>query len=1510
MSNRYKLILSNKSIYREVDLSDAQKTVRIGTTTGCDIRLSSNFFFTNIELTLTLQNDVWTLTCSDDIYISVDNVRKLMFTQLAHGDHLQIKYRASDNDVFVADFAADFDYAEKDYNRIIDISGTRQFSIGTGNSCDISLRSEFLKNDLLRVENQGDMLLLKLQNSTYGIYKNGQRVTSGSAKIRNRDFFSLGEYSFYYKDRTLFTTENDGLSVRALPAHILCESASALEYPKYNRSTRVKIQVPNAGIPVLDPPQKPQKPKKNLLLTILPSLAMIVMIVLLRGVMSSSGGNNMSYILMSVGMMGMGVVTSVVTHFSSKKEYKQSVEDREKKYNEYIDKKTSEISELRDEERTILNRIYCDPKDDLRVVEEFSGNLFDRESSDDDFLKVRLGTGVIEAERKIDFKAQEKLEADDELAALPEALYNRFKMLENAPVLANFKDSDVIGVIGTKDDCYGLFKNLTLDLTVRHYYKDVKLFCIIGEEESERFSWLRFLPHFYNDEQQNRNIAYDDVSKTSMLEYLYRELSNRADPKKQYQQLVVFVFDSEGIMTHPISGFMSNAAEKNVTFVFFDRTEELLPQHCGEMIRLESATHGVWLKTEDENSGIAFDYKAISDDMAKFIAVRLAPVYCEEVSLDNTLTKSISFYKMLEIFTAHDLDLKSRWEASRVDRTMAAPLGVKTKDEIVYLDLHEKFHGPHGLVAGTTGSGKSEILQSYILSMATLFHPYEVSFLIIDFKGGGMVNQFRELPHLVGAITNIDGKEIDRSLRSIKAELLKRQEYFAEADVNHIDKYIRKYKSGAVTKPLPHLIIIVDEFAELKAEQPDFMKELISAARIGRSLGVHLILATQKPAGQVDDQIWSNSRFKLCLKVQDQNDSNEVLKSPLAAEIKEPGRAYLQVGNNEIFDLFQSAYSGAPENDDAGNMQEFMINEVSESGKRTTVYSRENKRDSSNSKSQLDAIVEFVHDFCEDNHIVHLPSICLPALSSKLPYPASIRLRDGQYPIGIYDDPDSQYQGEAYIDFNAANTFIVGASQTGKTSLLQLIIREICSTEKANRANFYIIDFGSMILKNFESLNHVGGVVLTAEEEKLKNLFKMLNQELEWRKERLLSIGVSSMASYLEAGYTDIPHIYLILDNFPIFKELYAEKFEDDFLFIAREGVAYGITIILTSTSTAGFGFKYMSNFPNRIAFSCNDASEYQNLFDRCRMEPSNTPGRVLIARNKSIYEAQTFQAFTGAKEIERVESIKQFIAALNERNSGLYAKQIPEVPDQLTFDFIERNFKYDPAHQMGVALSYQYVEPVYLDIYSTPQIGVFGKLPANVCMFEKALILDVKRNYFSRSTQLYIIDSLTRELKEFEDEPFVAGYTIDYSQVSSMFEYVLQQLEERYNRVLEDGLEILDEEPLMMLLINNMSAVEFISNSKDLMKQYNDIISKYKAMKVMLVFCGLGDENIGYNSADLLKKIKENKHAFIFTNIGDHKVFDIPIPFIRQNKKPVDLYQGYYIKENEVLKIRFAKEE
>ena len=350
------------------------------------------------------------------------------------------------------------------------------------------------------------------------------------------------------------------------------------------------------------------------------------------------------------------------------------------------------------------------------------------------------------------------------------------------------------------------------------------------------------------------------------------------------------------------------------------------------------------------------------------------------------------------------------------------------------MNLHEKAHGPHGLVAGTTGSGKSEIIQSYIISLAVNFHPYEVGFLLIDYKGGGMANLFKDLPHLMGTITNLDGAQSMRALASIKAELQKRQRLFGEHDVNHINQYQKLFKQGEASEPMPHLFLISDEFAELKSEQPDFMKELVSTARIGRSLGIHLILATQKPSGVVDDQIWSNSKFKLALKVQDASDSNEILKTPDAAEITLPGRAYLQVGNNEIYELFQSAWSGAdyiPEKEDQ-ELVDTTVYAINDLGQ-YDILSEDlsgfgGKEEIEKIPTELDAVIDYVHQYTVEQGIEQLARPWLPPLPERLfaqdLHPVEFKeawkepKKALKATIGLLDQPELQAQNPLTLRFN------------------------------------------------------------------------------------------------------------------------------------------------------------------------------------------------------------------------------------------------------------------------------------------------------------------------------------------------------------------------------------------------------------------------------------------------------------------------------------------------------------
>lgn len=1492
MQYGYLIKISNKNIYREVQLPVDAEIMKIGMGIDCDVRFYKESFFEDFELTLKKVNGDWQISCSDNVYIDAGDVRKLVTKKLAHGESFKIKYQGSESELFNIDFVFDFDNENKDYSRMIDVSSANLFTIGSNSNCNIVLNSEYVNNDLIEFKKTNNGMVVNIKSTKYGLYHNGSLAKNGEI-IKNTDFFSIANFSFYYKNGVVRTSKDvkiNGLNYS--------DDTKKNNYPKFNRNTRVKLVVNDEKIEILDPPAKPQKPKNNIVSRLLPSLVMIVVGVAMVSVSP--------FMLVS---SGLGVVTAIISIIQSKKDFKTNSVDRVERYTTYIDKKKAEIESDRNAEQALLEEIYIDQKIETNNFAEFSPNLFDRTPNDEDFLTVRLGTGDVEAVKEISYKKQEKLELEDDLQEIPEKLSNEYKMVKNAPIVCDLKNVSAIGVFGDVNNRFGLMKNIVVDICARQFHSDVKLFFVASNENKDKVHWLRMLPHVYNDVIGVRNIVCDDDSKNILFEYLYKELTFRKENKNFENRFIVFLYDEYGFKNHPISKFVDDAKDLGVTFVFFGNNKADISKGCQFLVDLKDNRNATLIDTSDKSKSHDFVYDAISDKQAIAIANMLAPVYTEEISLEGTLTKNISLFKLLNIIAVDDIDLTRNWNTSQVFKSMAAPLGV-SKSGIVELDLHDKAHGPHGLVAGTTGSGKSEILQTYILSMATIFHPYEVGFVIIDFKGGGMVNQFKDLPHLMGAITNIDGKEINRSLKSIKAELQKRQRYFAEADVNHIDKYIKKYKAGEVKEPLPHLILIVDEFAELKAEQPEFMKELISAARIGRSLGVHLILATQKPSGQVNEQIWSNSRFKLCLKVQDQQDSNEVLKSPLAAEIKEPGRAYLQVGNNEIFELFQSAYSGAPEKADNSNVKEFKIFALNDSGRRMPVYEQKKSKSGEGNQTQLDAIVNYVHSYCENNSIAKLPDICLPSLATVIDFPEEEKLVKSENSIvaeiGVYDDPDNQYQGTYSVDLTNQNVMIIGSAQSGKTNVLQTMIRTLATKYTPEEVNIYIIDFASMVLKNFESLNHVGGVVTPSEDEKLKNLLKLLFSEIETRKEKLMSVGVSSYSAYKEAGKTDLPQIVLMIDNLTALKELYFED-DDELLRLCREGLTVGVSIVIANSQTAGIGYKYLSNFSAKIALFCNDSSEYGSLFEHCRETIDDIHGRCIVEIDKTHLDCQTYLAFKGEKEIDRVKDIKQFVSAVNSRNKHSMASIIPVIPELLTSQYVENTFAGYMAekYSLVVGLDYATVSPFVIQLNNLGMpLTITGKEGAGKHNFFKYAV-NMLNKVYPNQTEVHIVDSINKKLSALKTLGNVKNYEFMPENVQSIIVDIEQQLKGRYDEMACGNDDVLRESNLIILIINNKEAIEFISENASIFNSYKNIVGKYKNMNVCVLFGDYENTNISYSSPDLVKNLRDARHFLYFDDIANLKILDMPLAVMRQFKKPIETGDAYYIKENECSKLK-----
>lgn len=1494
MNNKYKIVISNRSLYREVELPVEVQNYKIGTTIDCEFRLHKELFFEEISLDLMNSDGIWSVMCSDNIYISAGDARRLLTTVLTHGDCFVIKYQESGSEVFAIEFMVDFDSRPRSFERRIEIGQTPKITIGAGRENDICLSGEYIHEDKIELVNCRDGLQLEILHAAYGVYHNGNKAENKEI-IRNGDFFSISNFAFYYKENCLWTAIDGNCVIRRLT---YIDDPNKNNYPVFVRNTRVRRALDESEIEILDPPVMPQQQKSNLLMSLLPSMGMLIT----SGIMAFMGG---AMIVFSALSGAMAIVTTITGVIQGKRDYKRETKERIEKYHAYITNKRAEIEECRKQERDVLNEIYPSRDENMDRFRRFSTDLFDRRKEDEDFLNIRLGTGSIEAVRKINYKKQEKLELEDELQEMPQQICEEYRMLADAPVVCRLREMNAIGITGTEEERYGFLKGMVLDIIARQFHSDVKLFFVAEEEHADRLENFRFLPHVNDTIGNMRNIVCGEESKKVVFECLYNILTEREEQKEYGEHYIIFLYDHCGFGSHPVSKFVDKAKDLGVTFIFFAGSRAEIPMGCDRIISLCSQDEAELTDTSGAFGTVPFCYDTCTDDEIAYITRLMAAVVTEEISLECGLTKNIDLFQLLYILGVDDLDLGRRWASGKVYESMAVPLGV-SRTGVVYLDLHDKAHGPHGLVAGTTGSGKSEILQTYILSIATYFHPYEVAFVIIDFKGGGMVNQFKELPHLLGAITNIDGKEIDRSLKSIKAELQKRQRLFAEAEVNHIDKYIKKYKAGSAGTPLPHLIIIVDEFAELKAEQPEFMKELISAARIGRSLGVHLILATQKPAGQVDDQIWSNSRFKLCLKVQGPEDSNEVLKSPLAAEIKEPGRAYLQVGNNEIFELFQSAYSGAAEQAADDSVKAFQLLQLDLSGKRTVIFEQKKQQAGGRGKTQLEAIVEYVASYCERAEIGRLPGICLEALKESIDFAEEGFEKTPFFDIGIYDDPDQQYQGNTLLDISGRHTFIIGSSQYGKTNLLQLLIRETVLKYSPREANIYILDFGSMVLKNFEALNHVGGVVCASDDEKLKNLFKLLQEEIADRKEKLVSTGVSSFGAYCEAGHRDLPRIFVFVDNMTALMELYLEN-DDTFLGIIREGLAVGISVVIANAQTAGIGYKYFSNLANRIALYCNDTNEYGNLFDHVTLKPDEVPGRCIVELDKRILECQTYLAFRGDREFERVQEIREFIEAINSRYARERAKVIPFIPSLLTVDVLEQEFAAGAEdYRLAMGLSYSEVSPFCLDFAGLGALGLCGKEKKGHHNFIAGLLGRLNGRREKCPVKVTILDDVSRKYKELSRLEIVETYSLDTSVVLDKIGEWHAILEERYQAMMEER--EVEDNALLMLVIQNNDVAGKIFEDMDVMNQYRDIVTRFQALNVCVIYANYGNCAVPYDAPEPLRMIKQEQHLLLFDDLDSLKVFDVPYEEMKANKKKLQMGDAYYIRDNAVTRIKLVK--
>lgn len=410
--------------------------------------------------------------------------------------------------------------------------------------------------------------------------------------------------------------------------------------------------------------------------------------------------------------------------------------------------------------------------------------------------------------------------------------------------------------------------------------------------------------------------------------------------------------------------------------------------------------------------------------------------------------------------------------------------------------------------------------------------------------------------------------------------------------------------------------------------------------------------------------------------------------------------------------------------------------------------------------NQLEAIVSYVSEYFRSIQIPQLPDICLPPLRECIEFPPvskeavqEQKKEVGFYAwIGVYDDPDHQNQDQYAVNLSAANMIIIGSAQTGKTTILQNVIRSLSEQYTPDEVAIYIIDFASMVLKNFETLNHVGGVVSSSEDEKLKNLFKMLWEEMETRKEKLLSVGVSSFVAYKEAGRTDMKQIVLIIDNLTALKELYFQD-DDELLNLCREGITVGISIVIANAQTAGIGYKYLSSFSNRIALFCNDGNEYSAIFEHCNRRLEHLPGRCFAEVDKQILECQAYLPFAGEKEFERAEAIRGYIEKRNGECTEV-ARKIPLIPPVLSMNYMAQQFgNMMRGHfDLAAGLNYEDVMPYMLRMSSIGVLAVVGREGSGRYNWIK-YVADMLELMYPGRSKVYISDGIGKKLASMKEK-------------------------------------------------------------------------------------------------------------------------------------------------------------
>lgn len=1154
--------------------------------------------------------------------------------------------------------------------------------VGRDRDVDVRLSDGLVSKRHARI-NVGEAIEIIDLNSSNGVVIGGAPVAR--ATLTSADVVVLGDTS---------------LCVVPLQNSTRAPGGSAIV--DFIRSPRVVSRYPGEEFAAPVPPRAPQRQRFPYLALIAPLIAGAVLFLFT--------GQLLGVVMMAMSpllLVGSYVDNALATRHASKAE--------RARFDGAMLQLQERMEQARDSERRARAAELPGTGDLMEAARQLGPLLWSERPEHPTFLAVNLGLGRAESRNQLGLSQSNETKPEywEQLLQLKA----EFSTIDRVPIVAQLRSSGALGFAGLANEREAVACGAVFQLLARHSPAEVVVAAMVAPASRPAWEWLKWMPHSTSAHSPiDGSLLADGPAAASILlaqleglvEVRREAVSSAATPSRgpldpdRPEELpapmlpaVVLVVDHDAPVDR---GRLTRLAERgpdaSVHVVWCAPSVDRLPAACRTYVALDGTDSGAivgQVRVGERTMPVAAERH--DPQRIEQLARGLAPVVDigSPEEDDSDLPRQVSYPALagLELLERPERIIE-RWQENasltvrdgspvrrRKDGNLRALVG-HAGSEPFYLDLRRD--GPHALVGGTTGSGKSEFLQSWVLGMAAANSPDRLTFLFVDYKGGAAFADCVKLPHVVGLVTDLSPHLVRRALTSLRAELRYRERLLERKKMKDL---VSLERTGDPECP-PSLVIVVDEFAALVQEVPEFVDGVVDVAQRGRSLGLHLILATQRPAGVIKDNLRANTNLRIALRMADADDSVDILGSPLAAHFDPgiPGRGAAKTGPGRLR-TFQTGYVGGRTTSVAPPPQvdieelSFGVPVVWE-----TPEPAHTAEEPENAATDIGRLVGTISSAAESAGVPAPRRPWLDTLApiynlSRLPNPRT----DERIPIGVLDEPEIQSQRPVFYEPDRdGNMAIFGTGGSGKSTALRTIAAAAAITTRGGAAHVYCLDFGASGLRMLESLPHVAAVVPGDDEERVIRVLRRLRDIVDERAVRYAAAGAGTIGEYRKlADAPEEPRIYLLIDGVGVFREQYEFGSAQNsawfaaFTQIAADGRQLGVHIVMTADRPNAVPTSIAATVQRRIVLRLAGEDEYALLgVDKDVLNAASPPGRGILDGNELQFAVLGGQANLAlqAREV-------QLLAASMGRGGTRRPEGIGRLPEQVELSALPELFEH-----------------------------------------------------------------------------------------------------------------------------------------------------------------------------------------------------------------------------------------